>query len=244
MVGGLGLARKGMTPREAVMEKRVFRSIGYGLYVISSREGDRINGQTANALIQVTSESPQLAFALNKGNLTHEFVEASRRFAVSILSEDAPPELIGRFGFSSGREGDKFSGVKYKLAENGCPVLLEHVVGYLAGEVVKEVDLGTHTLFVGEVGEAEVLGGGEPMTYAYYHRVKRGTTPKAAPTFQRPEKETAMKKYVCTVCGYVYDPEKGDPEGDIPPGTPFEDLPDDWVCPVCGASKDQFEPEE
>ena len=154
------------------------------------------------------------------------------------------PELIGRFGFSSGREGDKFSGVKYKLAENGCPVLLEHVVGYLAGEVVKEVDLGTHTLFVGEVGEAEVLGGGEPMTYAYYHRVKRGTTPKAAPTFQRPEKETAMKKYVCTVCGYVYDPEKGDPEGDIPPGTPFEDLPDDWVCPVCGASKDQFEPEE
>jgi rubredoxin len=83
---------------------------------------------------------------------------------------------------------------------------------------------------------------GEPLTYAYCQQVKRGSTPKSAPWYIEKEKEvTAMDKYECIVCGYVYDPRGGDPESDIPPGTPFEQLPDDWVCPVCGAGKDQFE---
>ena len=226
------------------MDKRAFHKLSYGLYVIGTAASSRINAQTANALIQVTSDPPRVAFALNKANFTHELMKESGLFSCSVLSQDAPLELIGRFGFSSGRDHDKFSGIKYRLAENGCPVLEEHTVAYLAGEVVEEVDLGSHTLFVAEVKEAEVLAEGEAMTYAYYHQVKRGTTPKAAPTFQeKGEESLRMKKYVCTVCGYVYDPEKGDPEGGIAPGTPFEELPDDWMCPVCGASKDQFEPE-
>ena len=103
--------------------------------------------------------------------------------------------------------------------------------------------MGTHTIFAGEVVGAEVIREGEPMTYAYYHQVKRGTTPKTAPSYIAEPKEggTKMAKYKCTVCEYVYDPEQGDPDSGIKPGTPFEKLPDDWVCPVCGASKDEFE---
>ena len=103
--------------------------------------------------------------------------------------------------------------------------------------------MGTHTIFVGELAGAEILGEGEPMTYAYYHLVKRGTTPKSAPSYHKETKEVATKmaKYKCSVCDYVYDPELGDPEGGVTPGTPFEKLPDDWVCPVCGAEKSQFE---
>jgi rubredoxin len=92
---------------------------------------------------------------------------------------------------------------------------------------------------VGRVVEAEVVREGEPMTYSYYQEVKGGTTPKAAPSYRPPEVKR-MDKYRCSVCGYLYDPEKGDPDGGIPPGTPFEALPEGWVCPVCGADKSLF----
>jgi rubredoxin len=103
--------------------------------------------------------------------------------------------------------------------------------------------VGTHTIFIGELVGADVLKEGEPMTYAYYHQVKRGTTPKTAPSYVEEKKEAVAKmaKYQCSVCGYIYDPQLGDPDGGIKPGTPFEKIPDTWVCPVCGASKDQFE---
>jgi rubredoxin len=109
--------------------------------------------------------------------------------------------------------------------------------------VINQVDVGTHTIFIGELVGADVLKEGQPMTYAYYHQVKRGTTPKTAPSYIEERKEVASKmaKYKCSVCGYIYDPDVGDPDGDIKPGTPFEDIPDTWVCPVCGASKGQFE---
>jgi len=108
--------------------------------------------------------------------------------------------------------------------------------------VTGQMEVGTHTLFAGELVDAGVLQGGEPMTYAYYHTIKRGTTPRNAPTFvaEKKEEKPAMAKYECSVCGYVYDPEAGDPDGKIPPGTPFENLPDSWVCPVCGAAKSEF----
>jgi rubredoxin len=111
--------------------------------------------------------------------------------------------------------------------------------------------VGTHTIFIGEIVDAEVLGNGNAMTYDYYHKMKGGKSPKAAPTFVAAEipapeentvKETAtMAKYQCSVCGYVYDPEQGDPDNGVKAGTAFEDIPDSWVCPVCGAGKDAFE---
>ena len=225
------------------MNLKALRNLSYGLYVVSSRNGDRFNGQIANTVIQVTSEPPTVAVCINKQTLTHEYITQSKVFTASMLSQDTPLSFIGHFGFKSGRELDKFKDVDYKLGDSKAPIVLDHTLAYLEAKVINQVDVGTHTIFIGELVGADVLKEGEPMTYAYYHEVKRGTTPKTAPSYIEERKEVASKmaKYRCTVCGYVYDPELGDPDGDIKPGTPFEDIADTWVCPVCGASKDQFE---
>jgi len=227
------------------MDTKALYKLSYGLYVISSRKGDKLNAQIANTVVQVSSQPPTISVCINKENLTHEFIRDSKVFTVSILSQDAPLNFIGRFGFKSGRDVDKFEGVNYKIGESQAPIVLEHTLAYLEAKVTKDVDAGTHTIFIGELVGAEVLREGEPMTYAYYHQVKRGTTPKTAPSYVEEKKETApkMAKYKCTVCGYIYDPKLGDPDSGVAPGTPFEKLPADWVCPVCGASKDEFEKE-
>ena len=225
------------------MDLKALYSISYGLYVIGSRMGDRINGQIANTVIQVSSHPPTISVWINKENLTHEFIKDSGVFTVSVLSKDTPLSFIGRFGFKSGRDIDKFDGISYKIGQTKAPIALDYSVAFLEAKVIRDVDVETHTDFIGELVGAEVLSDGEPMTYAYYHKVRRGTTPKTAPSYIEEKKGEGIKmeKYKCTVCGYVYDPEQGDPEGNIEPGTSFEDLPDDWVCPVCGAMKDEFE---
>ena len=227
------------------MNLKALYKLSYGLYVVSSRKGDRLNGQIANTVIQITSEPPTIAVSINKNNLTHEFIKESKVFTASVLSQDTPLSFIGHFGFKSGRDIDKLEGINYKIGETQAPVVTENALAYLEARVIQEVDVGTHTIFIGELVGADVLREGEPMTYAYYHQVKRGTTPKTAPSYIVEKKEaTKMAKYRCTVCGYIYDPELGDPDGGIKPGTPFEEIPDDWVCPVCGAAKDEFEKEE
>lgn len=228
------------------MNLKALYSISYGLYVISSRKGDRFNAQIANTVIQVCSEPPTISVCINKRNLTHEFIEDSGVFTVSVLSQDTPLNFIGHFGFKSGREAAKLKEINYKIGETKAPIILDNTLSYLEAKVIKKVDTETHTIFIGELVGAEVLRQGEPMTYAYYHQVKRGITPKNAPSYVGEEKEKGVRvaKYRCAVCGYIYDSEQGDPEGNIAPGTPFEELPEDWVCPVCGANKDQFEKEE
>jgi len=225
------------------MNLKALYSISYGVYVVCSKKGDRFNGQIANTVTQITSEPPTIAVSINKKNLTHEFIKESRVFTVSILCEDTPLSFIGNFGFKSGRDTNKFEGINYKIGETGVPVVIDNTVAYLEVKVNKEVDVGTHTIFIGELISAEVISDKTCMTYAYYHQVKGGTTPKTAPSYieERKEVKPEMAKYECTVCGYIYDPEKGDPDNDVEPGTPFEDLPDDWVCPVCGAEKSEFE---
>ena len=225
------------------MNFKALHKLGYGLYIVSSKKGDSLNGQIANTVFQVTSEPPTIAVSINKNNLTHKFIRESKVLAVSILSRDTPLFFIGHFGFKSGRDIDKFEGVNYKMGEVQAPVVTDNTLAYLEARVTQEVDVGTHTIFIGELVGADVVKEGEPMTYAYYHQVKRGTTPKTAPSYIEERKEAApkMAKYKCTVCGYIYEPEKGDPDGGIKPGTPFEQIPDDWVCPVCGAAKSDFE---
>jgi len=223
------------------MNYKALHKISYGLYVVASGKKDNCNGQIANTVFQVTSEPATIAVCINKQNFTHEFIQESSVFAVSVLSKNTPLEFIGRFGFKCGRDVDKFKGVNYKVGRIGVPIVLDHAIAYIEAEVIKEVDGGTHTIFIGKVVDAEILTEDEPMTYAYYHKVKRGVTPKAAPTYIKKEGGDKMTKYRCTICGYIYDTEKGDPESGIKPRTPFEELPDDWVCPICGATKDQFE---
>lgn len=225
------------------MNLKALHRLGYGLYVVCSRKKDKFNGQIANTVFQICSEPPVIAVAINKNNLTHEFITGSGVFTASILSRDTPLSFIGHFGFKSGREIDKLKGINYKIGETQAPLVTDNTIAYLEAKVVQQVAVVTHTIFIGELIGADILREGEPMTYAYYHQVKRGAIPKAAPSYIGEGKETATKmtKYKCTVCGYVYDPELGDPDGNIKPGTPFEGLPDDWVCPVCGASKSEFE---
>jgi len=224
------------------MNLKALRKLGYGMYVIGSRKGDRLNGQIANTVFQITSEPPTIAVSINKNNLTHGFIRESKMLAVSMLSQNTPLSFIGHFGFKSGRDIDKLEGINYEIGETQAPVVIENAVAYLEAKVIQEVDVGTHTIFIGEVVGADVITEDVCMTYNYYHQVKRGTTPKTAPSYIEEKKEAPkMAKYECTVCGYVYDPELGDPDSSIKPGTPFEELPDTWTCPVCGAAKSEFE---
>ncbi|MFC2001124.1 rubredoxin [Chloroflexota bacterium] len=229
--------------------KALFK-LGYGVYVVTSKKGDRLNGQIANTVFQVASEPPTVAVSINKNNLTHQFIKESKVFSASVLCQDTPLTFIGLFGFKSGRDTDKFQGINYKIGETGAPVVLDNAVSYLEAKLTKEMDVGTHTVFVGEVVSADLVAEHKAcMTYEYYHQIKGGKTPKAAATYVEEKKVTEtlneevskMAKYKCTVCGYIYDPEEGDPDGGIKPGTSFEDIPDDWVCPVCGAAKSEFE---
>jgi flavin reductase (DIM6/NTAB) family NADH-FMN oxidoreductase RutF len=161
--------------RRREMNLKALYKLGYGLYIVSSRNGDRLNGQIANTVFQVTSEPPTIAVSINKSNLTHEFIKESKVLAVSVLSQDTPLSFIGHFGFKSGRDMDKLEGINYKAGVTQAPVVTDNALAYLEAKVIQQVDVGTHTIFIGELVGADVLKEGEPMTYAYYHQVKRGT---------------------------------------------------------------------
>ncbi|MGE4547160.1 MAG: rubredoxin [Desulfurella sp.] len=220
------------------MNEQALYLINYGLYIVGSKADSKINAQISNTVFQVTDKPNTIVISINKSNYTHEFIETSKLFTVSIIAKTAPLSLIGNFGFKSGKNVNKFEKISHLLTKNGLPVVLEHTLGYIECRVVNSIDVFTHTLYVGEVIDAEIFKKDEPMTYAYYHEIKNAQAPKSTPIYQAPK---SSKKYVCNVCGWVYDPEVGDPDGGIKPGTEFEDIPDNWVCPVCGAAKSDFE---
>jgi len=170
------------------MNLKALHKISYGLYIIGSRKGDRLNGQIANTVCQVCSEPPIIAVAINKNNLTHEFITASKVFTASILAQDTPLSFIGHFGFKSGRDIGKLEGINYQIGETQAPVVTDNTLAYLEAKVIQHVDVETHTIFIGELVGADIIKEGEPMTYAYYHQVKRGTTPKTAPVYIEEEK--------------------------------------------------------
>lgn len=230
------------------MDIKAFFKISYGMYIVSSFDDKKFNGQIANTVFQVTAEPPQFAVCINKNNLTNEYIKKSKIFTISVLSKETPMKFIGLFGFNSGRKVNKFKDIEYKIGTTGAPIVLENCLSYFECKVVNSIETETHTLFIGKVMDAQLIKDDEPMTYAYYHTIKQGLTQKNAPTYIKGTSISKngglkMAKYKCTVCGYIYNPEKGDPDSGIKPGTPFEDLPDDWVCPVCGATKDAFEKE-
>jgi flavin reductase (DIM6/NTAB) family NADH-FMN oxidoreductase RutF len=176
------------------MNYKTLHKISYGLYVVSSKKENKINGQIANTVFQVTSEPPTIAVSINKQNLTHQFIQESRKFAISILSKETPMKFIGHFGFKSGREINKFKDVNYKVSNADAPIVLDNAIAYLAAEVIEEANIGTHTIFIGKVVETEIFKDKEPMTYAYYNEVKRGKTPKAAPTYIKEETKKEVEK--------------------------------------------------
>jgi len=227
-------------------------NLSYGMCIISSKKDGEFNGCIVNTVCQITSEPPTLAVSVNKENLTHKYITESKVFVISVLAEVTPLEFIGKFGFRTGRDINKFEQVNCRIGQSGVPIILDNTVGFIEAEVIKIFDVGTHTLFIGRIMACETVDDGKvPMTYNYYRDVKHGRTPRTAATYIPKKSETKskqgvknMKKYKCNLCGYVYDPTVGDPDNGVKPGTAFEDLPDDWICPECGTGKDEFDPVE
>ncbi len=221
-------------------------TLSYGLYTIGSKSGDRVNAQIANAVFQITADPVRIAVSINRSELTNDFIKDSGYLSIGVLSQEADLPFIGNFGFKSGRDTDKFKNIKYITTPSGCPCPAENTVACIELKIESSVEIDTHTLFIGKMTDCIMVGNGIPMTYTYYREVLCGKTPASAPSFKgivnktEKKKETIMKKYVCDVCGYVYDPEQGDPDSGIAAGTSFEDIPADWVCPVCGVGKDSF----
>jgi ferric-chelate reductase [NAD(P)H] len=165
------------------LDREVFNHLSYGLYIVTSVQESRFNGQIVNTVLQVTSDPPRVAVVINKNNLTHQFISTSRVFGASVLDTSAPMTFIGLFGFKSGRNVDKLSQVKFVEGATGTPLVTQHCLGILEARVIDEVDVGTHTLFVGDVVSGEILCQGEPLTYLYYHTNLKGKSPKAAPSY-------------------------------------------------------------
>lgn len=235
------------------MNLSAFFKVTYGLYVVSSRDGDNLNGHVSNTVFQVTADPPKFVVATHKDNLTTRYIEKSGVFSVSILSQNVNLEFLGPWGFKSGTGVNKFKDAQYRIGVSGAPILLDRTIGYLDCKVIDKVDTGTHILFIGLVVDADLLDDFSlPLTYAYYRDVIKGHSPGNAPTHTSDkieasvaavvETSSASKKYQCVVCGYIYDPEEGDPHSGIAPGTAFEDIPDDWYCPICGVTKKDFRP--
>jgi len=246
------------------MDINALNKLTYGVYVIASGNEKEKNAFIATVAVQVTSQPVQIAIACNKNNYTAEFIEKCGNFSVSVVKREYAPALLGNFGFQSGRDIDKFAKYDCIYGQNtGVPIVTEDCLAWFECKLTQKMDVGSHILYIGEVLDAKTLTLNEsPLTYAYYHEVKRGVAPANAPhgatkpmeitenqnnqpnQINNNQNSTAMKKYVCSVCGYVYDPEKGDPDSGIAPGTAFEDIPDDWSCPLCGVGKSDFEPAE
>lgn len=198
------------------MNTKALYDITCGLYMLSSKAGDKTGGCIINTLMQVTSKPLRVTVTVNKANNTHDLIAESGVFAVSLLDQTAPFGLFQHFGFQSSRDVDKFDRLKTETDLHGVPHLTWASCGYLSCKVISSMDLGTHTQFLADVVDCDVLPGAEPVSYSYY---QANIKPK-------PEKKEEKKGWRCTICGYVY-------EG--------EELPEDYVCPLCKHGPEVFE---
>ena len=195
-------------PTPAQVESNAMFKLSYGLFVLTARDGAKDNGCIINTAQQLTSAPMRISITVNKANYTHDMIEKTGAFNISVLTEGAPFGLFKQYGFQSGRTADKLSGGEPRT-ENGIAYLSEHANAVISGKVISTVDCGTHTLFIADVTEAHVLSAEPSVTYAYYFAHIK---PKPQPAAEK------KKGFVCKICGYVY-------EG--------ETLPPDFICPLC-----------
>lgn len=190
--------------------------IGYGLYVVTSNDGKKDNGLIVNTVTQLTDTPNRIAVNINKANYSHHVIKQTGVLNVNCLSVDAPFSVFQQFGFQTGRSVDKFAGQKVYRSDNGLVFLDKYINAFMSLKVEQYVDLGTHGMFICSVTEARVMNDLDTMTYTYYQKNVK------------PKPETDGKKgFVCKVCGYIY-------EGD--------ELPDDFICPLCKHGAADFEP--
>lgn len=205
--------------KEAMVEPNALFKLSYGLFVLTAKDGGKDNGCIINTVTQLTDTPKRITIAVNKANYTHDMIQKTGMFNVSVLSEDVPFKIFQQFGFQSGREADKFAGMAAQTrSANGLRYLSEYTNAFISAKVISAEDYGTHTLFVADITEAKVLSAEPSVTYAYYFEHIK---PKPQPTAE------TKKGWVCKICGYVY-------EG--------EDLPADFICPLCKHGAEDFEP--
>ena len=196
------------------MDNKALYKIGYGLYVITSSDGNVDNGMICNTVCQVASDPLTISVSINKANFSHDIIKKTGKMNVHAISEVAPFELFKRFGFVSGRDVNKFEHDMMVRTSNGLPLVTTYTNSVISLKVREYIDLGSHGLFICDVEDASVFNNNETMSYSYYQaKVKPKTQPK-------------KKGYVCKICGYVY-------EG--------EELPEDFICPICKHPASDFE---
>lgn len=200
------------------MDNKAMYKLTYGLFVLTARDGDKDNGCIINTASQVTTNPNRITIAVNKQNYTHDIIKKTGEFNVSILRENSKFATYQNFGFQSGRETDKFEKFTFKRSDNGIVYIPEETNAFLSAKVVSEMDLGTHTLFLADVTDGQVLSEDNSVTYGYYQKNIKPA----------PKKEEVKKTgWICTICGYIY-------EG--------EELPEDFVCPLCKHGAIDFKP--
>ncbi|MDP4119284.1 MAG: flavin reductase, partial [Bacillota bacterium] len=206
------------SPTGTVDPSALFK-LSYGLFVLSARDGEKDNGCIINTVTQVTDTPKRITIAVNKQNYTHDMIVKTGEFNISVLTESVPFSVFKTFGFQSGKNVDKFSEIDFATrSSNGALYLSKHCNALLSGKVTSVIDCGTHSVFVADVTEAQILSGEPSVTYAYYFAHIK---PKPQPSGE------VKKGYICKICGYIYE---GEP------------LPADFICPVCKHSAEDFEP--
>ena len=190
--------------------------IGYGLYVLTANEQGKDNGCIVNTVMQITSEPLQVAVCVNKNNYTCGMIQHTRKFNISVLTEETGFDVFKNFGYQSGQNTDKFTNfVDVKRTNNGILYITKNTNAYFSARVQQEIDLGTHIMFIAQLIEAEVLSNKPTVTYDFYQKYIK----------PKPEK-TKKKGWRCKICGYVYE---------------AEDLPADFICPICKHGAVDFE---
>ncbi|MEE3419820.1 MAG: flavin reductase [Lachnospiraceae bacterium] len=207
------------------MNGKAMYNLTYGLFVLTVKDETKANGCIINTCMQQTTEPNRVSITVNKANFTEQVLEKTGEANVSFIDETAAFALFKHFGFASGRDTDKFAAfTDCTEAANGIPYITKGTNAYLSLKVVQKIDLGSHMFFLCDVVDGDVLSKAPSMTYAFYHA---NVKPKPQ------KKESTGKVWVCRICGYTYDEAKE--------GVPFEDLPADWVCPLCKHGKEDFE---
>ena len=204
-----------------IMDKKAMYKLSYGLFVVCANRDGKDNGCITNTAIQVTSEPNRISLAVNKSNYTHDMIMDTKKFTVSVISQKADFELFKHFGFQSGRDVDKFASfTDCKRADNGTMIITKGTNAYLCGEVVQTVDLGTHTLFIADVTDMDVLSDVPSATYEYY---QSDIKPRPEKVGETKDGQTIWR---CKICGYEY---------------VGEELPEDFICPICKHPASDFE---
>ncbi len=203
------------------MDNKAMYKLSYGLFVLTTVSGNKQSGCIINTAIQAASEPNTISICVNKANYTHDLIKESGVFTVSVIAENASFDLFKRFGFASGRDTDKFAGFTgYKTGSNGVNYVTEGTNAFISVKVDKTVDMGSHTMFAGTITDMEVLSDVPSATYAYYFE---NIKPKPEAVATTPDGQTVWR---CKICGYEY---------------VGEELPDDFICPICKHGAVDFE---